>query len=520
MNDIENLKQKISLSLSHFNKSTKVYDEMIKDYNTLYAKYFDIQIAIAIEKNQRINNITSKKENGEKVEDEDYNFLNDKYQKLKESNEKNLQELKEKLEELMKLKDKVLTQNKKIDAYRAENSALKSQNMALDKKNKELTKINEENEKKIFKMNKACQRMEIDHKKLIENNVQLHLELDELSNKLLDLQTSNINNGIEINYRKKTINKNEINLNINTPKNHEFKVPSNLKYKQKLHYKSITSLNFNKSGNKYITSGEDKTLILSDASKNSEISKFSNFKNIISEASFDSKEQYIFAGSHDASLKLFSLKENKLYADFIEHGSEINCVECFKNSDGGVSGSNDKTIKEWDFESKKLKQEFDYSSPCYSLAIALNDNFIISGHLDGGINMWTGDGYRDNKLFKIHEDKVVDVKIVDDNTFLSLGLDRKIKLFDIRKEKAVYTIRESKLKEICESNLAINSEKNYFAVGTNEGSVYIINLNNGEIENTIKNNNGRGKVTSLCWRPLNNYIYVGDSNGFISIWGE
>ena len=134
--------------------------------------------------------------------------------------------------------------------------------------------------------------------------------------------------------------------------------------------------------------------------------------------------------------------------------------------------------------------------------------------------MWTGDGYRDNKLFKIHEDKVVDVKIVDDNTFLSLGLDRKIKLFDIRKEKAVYTIRESKLKEICESNLAINSEKNYFAVGTNEGSVYIINLNNGEIENTIKNNNGRGKVTSLCWRPLNNYIYVGDSNGFISIWGE
>ena len=153
MNDIENLKQKISLSLSHLNKSTKVYDEMIKDYNTLYAKYFDIQIAIAIEKNQRINSITSKKENGEKVEDEDYNFLNDKYQKLKESNEKNLQELKEKLEELMKLKDKVLTQNKKIDAYRAENSALKSQNMALDKKNKELTKINEENEKKIFKMN-------------------------------------------------------------------------------------------------------------------------------------------------------------------------------------------------------------------------------------------------------------------------------------------------------------------------------------------------------------------------------
>ena len=527
---ITELKQNVLYSLDKLNKKTKVYDEMINDYNILYKKYFDIQIAIEIEKNQRINSIaTLRKENAKNGEgnfDEDYNFLNDKYQKLKESNEKYLLDLKEKIEELMKLKEKIENQNKKIDAYRAENSALKNQNMILDQKNKELNKINEDNEKKIFKINKACQRMEIDHKKLIEDNIKLHLDLEELSNKLLEIQNKNLGIDIEIisdvnDIRKKSINKNDININTNmTPKNHEFKIPSNLKYKQKIHYKTITSLNFNKSGNKYITTSEDNTLILSDASKNSEIAKFSNFKNIVSSACFDSKEQYIFAGSYDISLKLFNLKDNKVYADFLEHSDEINCVECFKNKDGGLSGSKDKTIKEWDFENNKLKQEFIYGSPCCSLSTAPNDNFILSGHEDGGINLWTGNGYRDNKLFKIHEDKIIDIKIVNEYSFLSLSSDRKIKLFDIRKEKPIYTIRETKLKDICQSNLAINSKKSYFAVGSNEGNLYVINLNNGEIEKTINNNNGRGRVTSLCWRPLNNYIYVGDSNGFISIWGE
>jgi len=524
----DQLKQKISSSLENLNKSTFVFDEMISDYNLLYQKYIDIQLAQ--EQNPRLNNMSisiAKKEIITKNDEEDYNFLKDKYFKLKETNEQNLQEIRKNLENIMKLKEKVEIQDKKIKGYQAENSALKSQNIQLDKKNKELNKINEENEKKIFQLNKSNQRMEIDHKKLIENTVQMHQDLDELRNKILEMQTSNFKKDLDIipnqssddfsQNKNEIFSKNEINLNIvNTGR----KLPNKLKYKQKVHHKSITSISFNNVGNKYITSSEDNTLILSDATKNSEISKFSGFTKTVSESHFNKSNQLILAGSYDATVKLINAQNFNLISNFIEHSSEINSVKCFHHKDRGLTGSSDKTIKEWDFENKKLLQEFNYKSECYSLCISSDDKFILSGHGDGVVNMWTGDNNKNSKLFKLHKDKVIDVIIAKDNSFLSLGKDKSIKLFDLRTEKEIYTINEDKINEICESNIALSPDKNFFTIGSKEGYVYIININNGEIEETINNNNGRGEVTSIKWNNNNHHIYIGDSKGFISIWGN
>ena len=135
----DQLKQKIASSLENLNKSTFVFDEMISDYNLLYQKYIDIQLVQ--EQNPRLNNMSISLVKNEintkkldKNDEEDYNFLKDKYFKLKETNEQNLQEIKNNLENIMKLKEKVEIQDKKIKGYQAENSALKSQNIQLDKK--------------------------------------------------------------------------------------------------------------------------------------------------------------------------------------------------------------------------------------------------------------------------------------------------------------------------------------------------------------------------------------------------
>jgi uncharacterized membrane-anchored protein YhcB (DUF1043 family) len=52
----DQLKQKISSSLENLNKSTFVFDEMISDYNLLYQKYIDIQLAQ--EQNPRLNTMS------------------------------------------------------------------------------------------------------------------------------------------------------------------------------------------------------------------------------------------------------------------------------------------------------------------------------------------------------------------------------------------------------------------------------------------------------------------------------
>ena len=524
------LKQKITSAVKDNNKVTFVYDSMIEDYNFLYKKYIAMQIAQ--EQKERLGSKTfTRKESILKMDNgEDINFLNDKYLKLKETNEKNLQEIKNHLENIMKLQEKLDTKDKRIKGYQAENTALKSQNIQLTQKNKELNKINDDNEKKIAKLNKSCQRMEIDHKKLIDDSVQMHQIIEQLNNRILDLEKKCLKNNIEIvsndireeinksNNVPDIIDKNEINF---SKKNSKNELPTTLKYKQKVHFKNITSINFNNKGDKYITTSEDKSLILLETAKNTEIFKFDKFDSIISEACFDKSNQFIFIGSFDSTVKLINAQNSNLISNFSEHANGVNCVKCYNLKEKGISGSSDNTIKEWDFDTKKLLQELNYKNPCYALCISSNDNFVLSGHGDGVVNMWTGDNQKEAKLFKLHDDRIIDIKIINENSFVSLAKDKKIKLFDIRNEKEIYTINEEdKIKDISESNIAISPDKIHFAIGSKEGNVYIININKGEIENIINNNNGRGEVKSLSWNNLNNNMYIGDSNGFISIWGN
>ena len=526
----DKLKQKIASAVKDNNKVTFVYDSMIEDYNFLYKKYIDMQIAQ--EQKERLGSKTfTRKESILKMDNgEDINFLNDKYLKLKETNEKNLQEIKNHLENIMKLQEKLDTKDKRIKGYQAENTALKSQNIQLTQKNKELNKINDDNEKKIAKLNKSCQRMEIDHKKLIDDSVQMHQIIEQLNNRILDLEKKCLKNNIEIvsndireeinnnNNVPDIIDKNEINF---SKKNTRNELPTTLKYKQKVHFKNITSINFNNQGDKYITTSEDKSLILLETAKNTEIFKFDKFDSIISEACFDKSNQFIFIGSFDSTVKLINAQNSNLISNFSEHANGVNCVKCYNLKEKGISGSSDNTIKEWDFDTKKLLQELNYKNPCYALCISSNDNFVLSGHGDGVVNMWTGDNQKEAKLFKLHDDRIIDIKIINENSFVSLAKDKKIKLFDIRNEKEIYTINEEdKIKDISESNIAISPDKIHFAIGSKEGNVYIININKGEIENIINNNNGRGEVKSLSWNNLNNNMYIGDSNGFISIWGN
>ena len=526
----DKLKQKITSAVKDNNKVTFVYDSMIEDYNFLYKKYIDMQIAQ--EQKERLGSKTfTRKESILKMDNgEDINFLNDKYLKLKETNEKNLQEIKNHLENIMKLQEKLDTKDKRIKGYQAENTALKSQNIQLTQKNKELNKINDDNEKKIAKLNKSCQRMEIDHKKLIDDSVQMHQIIEQLNNRILDLEKKCLKNNIEIvsndireeinksNIVPDIIDKNEINF---SKKNTRNELPTTLKYKQKVHFKNITSINFNNQGDKYITTSEDKSLILLETAKNTEIFKFDEFDSVISEACFDKSNQFIFIGSFDSTVKLINAQNSNLISNFSEHANRVNCVKCYNLKEKGISGSSDNTIKEWDFNTKKLLQELNYKNPCYALCISSNDNFVLSGHGDGVVNMWTGDNQKEAKLFKLHDDRIIDIKIINENSFVSLAKDKKIKLFDIRNEKEIYTINEEdKIKDISESNIAISPDKIHFAIGSKEGNVYIININKGEIENIINNNNGRGEVKSLSWNNLNNNMYIGDSNGFISIWGN
>ena len=539
--DKNQLKKKIAESLENLNQSSQVFEHMINDYNILYQKYINIQIMA--EQNQRLNSIQLSKvqENVSKMDQDQlaqaYNTLQEEFIKTKNSKEETLVNLTKNLQTIMDLKGKLEQRDKKIIALSSENAALKQQNMLLDKRNKELNELNQSQEKELLEAKKKKQKIETEHKKLLDNTGKMLMEIELLRNKVLELQEHTMNkmnnyNELMESAKQKVVaadmyfqekqeefkesNKNSENLNEKFGSSEEVKIPNKIRYKQKIHNKVITSINFNNFGSSFITTGADYIIRVYDAAKNLETNVFSGFSSSVTEACFDHTEQLLFAGSLDKTAKLWSLKNNKLLNTFTGHFDYINCIKSLNAQQHGLTGSTDRTIREWDFNTKTMVRKFNCISACHSLAIAQDDSFILSGHLDGSVKLWSTND-RPEKVFDLHEDKVLQIKMIKNDQILTLGKDETIKLYDLRNEKPIYTITSSKIPQYCESSIALSPDKKYFAVGSTKGTIYIVDLMEGNLEGTLNNKNAA--INGLCWRPFNSQIYVGDSSGYLTIWG-
>jgi len=496
------------------------------------------------EQNQRLSSIQLSKvqENASKMDQAElekaYNALQEEILKLKNSKEEALVNLTKNLQSYLELKTKLENSNKKILSITSENSALKQQFILLDKRNKELNSLNQSQEKELLELRKSKQKLETEHKKLLENTGKMLMEIEYLRNKVMELQENTVNKMNDYNALMESAKQKQLaadmyfqekqekfqetshdnaNLNEMFGGSEEVKIPSKLRYKQKLHNKVITSINFNNFGSSFITTGADYIVRVFDAAKNTETNVFSGFSSSVTEACFDHTEQLLFAGSLDKTAKLWTLKNNKLLNTFTGHIDYINCVKSLNAQQHGLTGSTDRTIREWDYNTKSLVRKFNCISACHSLAIAPDDSFILSGHMDGTVKLWASND-KPEKVFDLHEDKVLQIRMIKNDQILTLGKDETIKLFDIRKDQPIYTINDSKIPQYCESAIAVSPDKKYFAVGSTKGNIYIVNLNDGNVDSVI-NNKGTAAINGLCWRPFNSQIYVGDASGFLTIWG-
>lgn len=103
------------------------------------------------------------------------------------------------------------------------------------------------------------------------------------------------------------------------------------------------------------------------------------------------------------------------------HIDYVNCVSSFYSSPKGLTGSSDRTFKEWDFNNLKMIKNYSCISACHSLAISHDDSFIISGHLDGTIKFWSSNE-KPEKIYDLHDDKITCLEILkNENHMLSIS---------------------------------------------------------------------------------------------------
>ena len=532
------LKNKIYNKLKLLNLKTSGYDDIIQNYQKLMEKYLNSRSYTENSEITRSLNLGTNTINIDQSElAKNYKLLQNELNKTKISNQENLENLNKNLLHTMDLNEKVNQYEKELSKLKPENDTLKQRNEALDKRCKDLNEITQNQEKEIIELKSIKDKLEKENFRLNEIANKLLVENKLLTTKVLSLKEDSIqkmneyNELIESAQQKKKaadlyFNEKSESFSKKTKKKlpnymvnvEEVQIPKKLKLNYKPHSKGITSLTFNSFGSNFITTSSDNFIKLWDTSKNSEIAIFSGFTGAVTEACFDHSEQYLFAGSMDKSAKLWSLKNNKLLNTFTGHIDYINCVKSLYSNERGLTGSSDRTIREWDFNTLKLVNKYNGVSIVQCLSVAPDDSFILSGHKDGTVKLWSN-SEKAEKIIDLHEEAVIRIEMLkNDNQFLTLSNDLTIKLYDLRKENAVYVINDRVIPQYCQSSISISSDKKYFAVGSTKGTIYIVKLNDGTVADTIENKS-RNPILSVRWRPYHSQIYVGDGSGYLTIWG-
>ena len=532
------LKNKLYNKLKLLNLKTSGYDDIIQNYQKLMEKYLNSRSYTENSEITRSLNLGTNTINIDQSElAKNYKLLQNELNKTKISNQENLENLNKNLLYTMDLNEKVNQYEKELSKLKPENDTLKQRNEALDKRCKDLNEITQNQEKEIIELKSIKDKLEKENFRLNEIANKLLVENKLLTTKVLSLKEDSMQKMNEYNellesaqQKKKAadlyFNEKSESFSKKTKKKlpnymvnvEEVQIPKKLKLNYKPHSKGITSLTFNSFGSNFITTGSDNFIKLWDTSKNSEIAIFSGFTGAVTEACFDHSEQYLFAGSMDKSAKLWSLKNNKLLNTFTGHIDYINCVKSLYSNERGLTGSSDRTIREWDFNTLKLVNKYNGVSTVQCLSVAPDDSFILSGHKDGTVKLWTN-SEKAEKIIDLHEEAVIRIEMLkNDNQFLTLSNDLTIKLYDLRKENAVYVINDRVIPQYCQSSISISSDKKYFAVGSTKGTIYIVKLNDGTVADTIENKS-RNPILSVRWRPYHSQIYVGDGSGYLTIWG-
>lgn len=183
-----------------------------------------------------------------------------------------------------------------------------------------------------------------------------------------------------------------------------------------------------------------------------------------------------------------------------------------------VNGSDDKTIKFWDFQTKELLDTIQENNQIRSIAISPNGQTLVSGSKNGTVKVWDFKTRKPKKAFQGHR-KIIRSMIIsnDGKTLVTGSSDKTIKIWNLQtgELKQEFTNHKSSI-----LSLALSPDEKTLISGSFDGKIKIYNLETGKLENQLLKLNQW--ITSLAITQDGKKLISGSANksgdGSIQIW--
>lgn len=303
---------------------------------------------------------------------------------------------------------------------------------------------------------------------------------------------------------------------------HMARIPTRAYLNWNAHESGINIIKWSPHGSVLVTGGEDRRIKIWDVSKGSYENRgmLTGSSGAIMSLDFDAAATMLLAGSFDNTCRVWCMENMRLRHTLTGHNGKVYAAKFMGDNAKVCSGSHDRTIRVWDLRSRACTKTL----ICGSLVndLACQDQVIISGHFDKSIRFY--DCRADSSLtntIALH-DRVTSVDLSKSGQYLlACSRDDALSLIDLRAmDTPITTFQADDFRVGCDfTRAAFSPDSQYVTVGSNDGSVFIWNINNPTkvVTRLVEH---EANVISVAWQPAGNVLVTGDKAKKLIVWAD
>ncbi|XP_070605522.1 protein Atg16l2 [Erythrolamprus reginae] len=283
-------------------------------------------------------------------------------------------------------------------------------------------------------------------------------------------------------------------------------LPSGVADEQEGHHSEIHALAFCPNSGLLATGGTDRLIKLWSVAGGclEKQETFEGPSGSITSLAFDPLGCCVLAATYDNAAQLWKVGDSRIQEILTGHSDKVTAAKFRSTWHQAVTGSRDRTVKEWDLVKGACSRTIQVFSYCNDVVCC--NNVIVSGHHDKMIRFWDSRDPHCTQVVPVGG-KVTSLSLSPDQLqLLSCSRDNALKVIDLRMHTVQQVYRTEGFKCGSDGTKAVFSpDKKYVLVGSSNGALFLWNSTTEKLEKQLEGVH-RSSVNAVAWSPSGVHI--------------